>query len=213
MKVIKHVVKGCRSNKRPRKEHYADKEGASAAISALIANSHKIAQLYSTVQETKDNETNEGESGRIVPMTADEAKVQGVELIDIKQTAKKAKDQARKIVANDLIVDIDSSSDSGNGSRPSSRNANSTRPALKVRLSGLRPKDEAVALELSESESESDSSASSRYSLYRVKKAVIGGSPVVSDGDAAAALKRSERLKRKAEECGSPVEKSVKLKS
>lgn len=209
-RTVRYVVKGCMSGNRPRKDHHVEKEGASAAISAIIDNSRRISELY---ESTHHDEPEEGMvetplTARSVPMTADEAKDQGLELVDIRHYVKKAKQMAKKQMANDLDVDVDASSESATGSRPSSRNAHSIRPSLKIRLSGLRTSkgNEREGL-LSESESDSDTSASSRFSLYKGTKGLTGVSPVVSDGEAAA-VKRSERLRRKAGEAGdSPIER------
>jgi len=136
------------------------------------------------------------QTAKSVPMTPSEARDQGVDLIDIKLSARRAKDVAKKQVLEEANYD-DASDSSRSPSGPRSR---LTRPSLKVGLttSSLATKGTRSKAEKFESDSESSSSSASNYSLYGGdgRDQPVGKASPMNSSDSA--LKRSERLLRKA---------------
>jgi hypothetical protein len=133
-----------------------------------------------------------------------------VSLVDVKLSARQAKDQAKRQVSDE--GEDGSASDSArlrSLSRVSRSRSRLSRPILKVRLTGsglintvegkANGTNEAnEANEAEESGSESSESAESTDSLYR-RNTLRSVSPVGNDlRSLMSAVKRSERLKRKA---------------
>ncbi|ORY32315.1 hypothetical protein BCR39DRAFT_587053 [Naematelia encephala] len=124
-RVRRMVARSCISGRRPRKEHFADRQGAKAAISAVIENSRRLSlapPVHSAIEEGEDEaDFAEPPSPFSVPHTART----DVDLIDVSTTAKEAADIAARQLQNDdstlptQVVDIDS--ESNTGSRPPSQ--------------------------------------------------------------------------------------------
>ena len=193
-KVKKLIARGSFSGRRPRKEDYADKRGASAAISAVIENSRRISEMNSHEElEEEGAQPPPPKSAVSATVTTKEAVDAGVDLVDVKKLARDAKEIAKKEAANDVVTE-DSSSDSVSGSRPPSRSG--LRPMLKVRLTSSLGNGD-VRSNVgggSEEDASSDTSSSSRYSEYKASRSVVISSPA-AEGESG--IKRSARLKMK----------------
>ena len=210
---IKRLVESrCRSGRRPRKDDFADKVGASAAISAMVENSRRISLVVDArAGETKDSlstgEEAPPQTASSIPVTAKEAVEMGVHLVDVGQSVRTAKDQARREAVGVLCVEEGSVEPP---SSPSTRG--SVRPLIKVKLehaplSNIRGGPQ----ERSSSPTESETTASSRFSLYKGEDQQVWNAIEAEDG-----LKRSARLQRK-QGCAeqpdsSPLEESDNMK-
>lgn len=194
LKVRNMVSKKCVRGRRPRKENFVDKRGACAAIGAMIENSRRISIVCQSA--TNPSEQAPGvTSSTPAPLSAKEAVEIGVQLVDIRKSFKEAKEVAKKEVINDSVFDTEGDTSSASGDSKSSSRAPG-RPKIRVRISDVKPSKQdmqSLAAELSDSESES--SESSMYSEYRASRAIVTPTGVSPDGEA---IKRSERLKRKA---------------
>ena len=167
-RMVKKVEKGCFSGRRPRKDHFVDKQGAGAAISAAIENSRRISQAYASDESNQEGEQDGvPNSAKSIHVTTEEATEKGVDLVDIRRSANDAKEAAK---ANVRLAD----------------------GKLLVNLVIKRSKGDEDGEE--DTASESAQSSSSEYSLYKARWGSAALSPSVSDPDT---IKRSERLRRK----------------
>lgn len=196
LKVRNMVSKRCVSGRRPRKENFVDKRGANAAIGAMIENSRRISIVCQSATNPSEEAAGVAPStATAAPLSAKDAAEIGVQLVDIRKSVKEAKEVAKKEVSTDSVLDTGGHTSSASGDSRSSSRAPG-RPRIRVRLSDVKPSKQdmqSLAAELSESESES--SESSMYSEYRASRAIVTPTGVSPDGEA---IKRSERLKRKA---------------
>ena len=209
-KVQKQIRKGCiGSGRRPRKDHFVDMEAAKAAVEGMIENSKRLLSPdgpYETEDEAKPDsaDVSTANTGLDVAVpTINEAKPHKVVLIDIKSYIRKAKERARKLISTDQI-EPEPSTESSTVSRSSSRSgSNPPRPRLMMKISGLKSKlaqeeDQTKEADAESTASESDSASTvSAYSMYDGGRA--RSATEASDDATALALKRSLRLKRKAE--------------
>ena len=199
-KVRRIVMRGSTSGRRPRKEHFVDKQGASAAITAIIENSRRIFKAYHSARSAQEDGVEvalDPPRSANVPMTAAQAMEQGVALVDVRESEMEAMEDAKEDVRKweRLVVEVDSDTTSTEGSRPVSRSASRrgshVKLLLKADLAGPRESEREGEL----SGTDSEVSAGSDGSEYRSKGKSAG---LLSPER----VKRSERLKRKAEEAG-----------
>jgi hypothetical protein len=199
-KVRKQVKKGCvSSGRRPRKDHFVDKQGASAAIKALLENSRRI----SLVCLPDADSTDQKDSGiEVVPNTAtsvvttmstDEAVQKGVDLVDVRMSVKAAKDAAIDVVAgwnvsghHTRAAALRSLTGAGDGSLARSGHGRNE--------GGSQQEGESTS---DGSDSDTSSTGSSVFSLYRGGKRP---GELLPGDDPYQGLKRSARLKSKAKE-------------
>jgi len=203
-RVRRIVMRGCTSGRRPRKDHFVDKQGASAAIAAIIENSRRIFAAYHSARVAQEDQDGAGISAdpprsANVPMTAAQAMQQGVRLVDVREFEMEAMEGAKEDMRKSarLVIEVESDTTSTEGSRPASRSA--TRPALEVKV----PFTDQAGEPAGDPSSESDASSVSGGSEYRSRAGQAG--VILTEGETG--VKRSERLKRKAEGAavGSPT--------
>ena len=198
-KAKRSVERNCFSGRRPRKDDFADKKGANAAISAFIENSRRISVAVG-YQEPQDRDEDPPPTARTAPLTAAEAKEMGVDLVDISQSVVTAREAAKREVEKDVVEDASdsrSSRESSGGEQPKRNPGRPRKLQVTIKLSGspedkTDPKSPASSLS---SQSDSDS-GSETASEFRLKRTLDLGALVSPDGDEAG-RKRSARLKER----------------
>ena len=193
------VARRCMSGHRPRKDDFADKQGASAAISAAIENSRRISVAFHSINSGIEMDKQDGNVSELIPsmpVSASEAEEQGVQIIDIKLSARRAREHAKAAI---LRCSSPGSTSESAGSRSNSR-TKLTSPSSDVRSSHTslvsRPLRRQTEND-SESESEASESNASDESLYDSRRSPRQSPRISGTPRGESALKRSERLRRK----------------
>lgn len=187
------------SGHRPRKDDFADKQGASAAISAAIENSRRISVAFHPTNSGTEMDKQDGTVSELIPsmpVSASEAEEQGVQIIDIKLSARRAREQARAQVSR---YSRPGSTSESAGSRSESR-TKLTSPSSDIRSSHTswvsRPLRRQTEND-SGGESEASESNASDESLYDSRRSPRQSPRISGTPRGESALKRSERLRRK----------------
>ncbi|ORX35998.1 hypothetical protein BD324DRAFT_629804 [Kockovaella imperatae] len=200
-KARRSVERNCFSGRRPRKDDFADKKGANAAISAFIENSRRISTAMGGQQESpaEADAADVPPTAKSAPLTAAEAKEMGVDLVDVSQSISAATEQAKREAEKDEAQTTGSDSRSSSTSRADIEPVKRKRgrpPKLHVTLKLSESPAERFSLESPPSTSSESSSGSETASEFKLKRALDLTALVSPDGGESG-RKRSARLREK----------------